>query len=116
MKIKVLLAIAFCLITLEGIAFSGNGNSTEGKFLIASQENSQVELYVTSWCPYCRKAIDFFRSKGIYYVVYDVERDENAARRKKELDPRNGVPFAVVNGVKIHGYSPEAYQKALDQR
>jgi glutaredoxin len=116
MKIKVLLTIVFCLITIAGVVFSGTSSSTKNTFLIASQGNSQVELYVTSWCPYCRKAIDFFRSKGIYYVVYDVERDESAARRKKELDPRNGVPFAVVNGVKIHGYSPEAYQKVLDQK
>jgi glutaredoxin len=114
MKIKIL--IAFCLITIQGVAFSENSSLAKGAFLIAAQENAQVELYVTSWCPYCRKAIDFFRSKGIYYTVYDIERDENAARRKKELDPRNGVPFAVVNGVKIHGFSPEAYQKALDQK
>jgi glutaredoxin len=73
-----------------------------------------VELYVTSWCPYCRQAIDFFRSRGINYVVYDIEQDDNAARRKKELDPRKGVPFAVINGVKIHGFSEEAYLKALN--
>jgi len=115
MKIKILLAIV-CLITIAGVAFSGNSSSPEGTFLIASQERGQVELYVTSWCPYCRKAIDFFRAKGIYYVVYDIERDENAARLKNELDPRKGVPFAVINGVKIHGFSPEAYQKALEQK
>jgi len=115
MKIKIVLAIALCLMAIAEIASSENSSSAEGKFLVSLQETNQVELYVTSWCPYCRQAIDFFRSRGIYYVLYDIERDDNAARRKKELDPRKGVPFAVINGVKIHGFSEEAYKKALKQ-
>lgn len=73
----------------------------------------KVELYVTSWCPYCKKAEAFFRSQGIPFTVYDVEKDSRAARRKNELDSRNGVPFAVINGQKIHGYSEAAYRQAL---
>lgn len=115
MKIRIVLAIALCLMALEGISFSGNISSPGDKFLASLQETNQVELYVTSWCPYCRQAIDFFRSRGIYYVVYDIERDDDAARRKKELDPRKGVPFAVINGIKIHGFSEAAYLKALNQ-
>ncbi len=115
MKIKVVLAIAICLTAIGGITFSGNSSLAEDKFFVSLQETKQVELYVTSWCPYCRKAIDFFRSRGIYYVLYDIERDDNAARRKTELDPRKGVPFAVINGIKIHGFSEKAYLKALNQ-
>jgi glutaredoxin len=115
MKIKIVLAIALCLMALEGITFSGNGNSAENNLLVSLQKTAQVELYVTSWCPYCRQAIDFFRPRGIYYALYDIERDDNAARRKNELDPRKGVPFAVINGIKIHGFSEDAYLKALNQ-
>ncbi len=78
-----------------------------------SVKSQRVELYVTSWCPYCKNAKDFFRSKGIPVTVYDIEKDKKAAARKKKLDARSGVPFAVVNGVKIHGYSPEQYTEAL---
>lgn len=74
----------------------------------------KVELYVTSWCPYCKKAENFFRSQGIPFTVYDIEKDQNAARRKNQLDTRKGVPFAVVNAQKIHGFSEEAYRQALD--
>jgi len=73
----------------------------------------KVELYVTSWCPYCKKALSFFRSQGIPVTVYDIEKDSAAARRKSQLDNRNGVPFAVVNGQKIHGYAEAAYRNAL---
>lgn len=115
MRIKIVLAIALCLLATKGIAFSGNSSSSEDSLLVSLQDTKQVELYVTSWCPYCRQAMDFFKSRGIYFALYDIERDENAASRKKELDPRKGVPFAVINGVKIHGFSQDAYLKALNQ-
>lgn len=74
---------------------------------------NSVELYTTSWCPYCKKAIHYFQSKGIAYTVYDIEADKQAAARKKKLDGRGGVPFAVINGKKIHGFSANAYEAAL---
>ncbi len=113
MKIKTVLAIALCLLATAGVTFFDTSCRAEDKLLALIYESDHVELYVTSWCPYCRQAIDFFRSRGINCVVYDIERDDNAARRKKELDPRKGVPFAVINGVKIHGFSENAYLKAL---
>lgn len=75
---------------------------------------NQIELYVTSWCPYCNQAKDYFRTKGIKIKVYDIEKDRKAAARKKKLDKSGrGVPFAVVNGKRISGYSPGQYSKAL---
>lgn len=78
-----------------------------------SVEENQVELYVTSWCPYCKQAEQFFQSKGISYRLYDIEQDAQAAARKKQLDGKGGVPFAMVNGTAIHGYSPQRYTNAL---
>ena len=76
----------------------------------------QVELYVTSWCPYCKKAEAFFREQGIPFTAYDVEKDSAAARRKEELDSSKGVPLAIINGQKIHGYSESAYREALKKK
>lgn len=76
----------------------------------------QVELYVTSWCPYCKKAEEFFRAQGIPFIAYDIEKDSSAARRKEQLDSRGGVPFAIINGQKIHGYSEGAYREALQKK
>jgi len=80
----------------------------------ANRTNQKVELYTTSWCPYCERARDFFRSRGIPFTEYDIEKDKNAAARKKQLDKRNGVPFAVINGRGIHGFSAAAYKRALE--
>lgn len=82
----------------------------------AEIRRTQVELFVTDWCPYCAKAKQFFRSRNIPYTAYDIEKDRSAALRKNQLDNRNGIPFAVINGQKVHGFSPEAYEKALKVR
>ena len=94
-----------------------SGGRSSGEAI--NQEESQqrrmheVELFVTSWCKYCKKARRFFKSRGIPVTEYDIEKDSEAALRKKKLDSRRGVPFAVINGHRIHGYLPSAYEKAL---
>lgn len=78
-----------------------------------ASQNQEVVLYTTSWCPYCTKARNFFQSRNIPFTEYDVEKDPEAAARKRELDPKRGVPFAIINGHHIHGYSESAYEQAL---
>ena len=80
---------------------------------MAAQTRPKVELYVTSWCGYCKKAKAFFRSRGIRFVEYDVERNPAAARRMSRMTASSGVPFVVINGYRIQGYSEAAYKKAL---
>lgn len=73
----------------------------------------KVELFTTSWCPYCDMAREFFRSKGIPFTEYDIEKDRSAALRKMQLDRGKGVPFVLINGQGISGFSKEAYERAL---
>lgn len=72
-----------------------------------------VEIYETSWCGYCIKAKNFFRSRGIKFKAYDIEKDKGAARRMMALTRRRAVPFVVINGQPIQGYSEQAYTQAL---
>ena len=72
-----------------------------------------VEIYETSWCGYCKKAKDFFRSRGIDFVTFDIEKDQQAAARMRTFTNRRAVPFVVINGQGISGYSVAAYEKAL---
>ena len=76
----------------------------------------QVEMFATSWCGYCRKAREFFQSRGIPFVEYDIEADAAAAQRKREIDTYPGVPLVVINGKLIHGFAPQAYEQALQGR
>ena len=77
---------------------------------------ADVELFITRWCPWCKKALAFFRSQDVTMRVYDIEKNMRAAKRKRKLDRNRGVPFALVKGVAIHGYDEAAYRRALARR
>jgi len=83
---------------------------------VKESQTPRVELFTTSWCPYCKQARSFFQSRGIPFTEYDIEKDPKAALRKRQLDAREGVPLAVINGQPIHGYSELAYRKALGEK
>ena len=78
-----------------------------------SESGPSVELYVTSWCTYCHKAKTFFRSKGIEFTEYNIDKDEAAAQRMLSHTQSRAVPFAIINGRMIQGYSIAAYERAL---
>jgi glutaredoxin len=113
--------------TQEGDVYTQENNSTKhensnnsSNLTDTVQKNTwvkkpKVELYITSWCPWCKKAKAFFRSRGIAFVEYDIEKDKEAARRKAQIDRQQGVPFAVINGIGINGYNETAYINALKQ-
>jgi glutaredoxin len=105
MKIKLLLATLATLLLSSPILATS--------IPVGIGKTPQVEVFTTSWCPYCTKATNFLRANGISFVEYDVERDAKAAQRLYELTGRGGVPFAIIDGQKIQGWSEDAYKRAL---
>lgn len=79
----------------------------------AAKTQPKVELFVTSWCGYCKKAKAYLQKKGIKFTAYDIEKDLRAARRKDSLTSRKGVPFALIGNQKVTGFSELAYERAL---
>ncbi len=71
-----------------------------------------VEMYVTDWCGYCKKAQNYMKSKGIPYVAYDIEKDNAANKRHQELGGR-GVPLIIIGSNKMSGFSPETLEYYL---
>ena len=69
-------------------------------------QNITIELYTTSWYPYCKDARNFFRSRGISFTEYNIEKDQEAARRKNDLDGGRGVPFVVICDQKSADFPP----------
>lgn len=87
---------AFLVVAAAGERFSGT-----------------VEIYVTSWCGYCKQALEYMNSRGIPYVAYDIEKDDAARRRHRELGGR-GVPLIVVGSKVMPGFSPELLEDYLN--
>ena len=72
-----------------------------------SATSGTVEVFMTSWCGYCKKMVRFLNEKGIPYTAYDIEKDSAAAQTYQELGGR-GVPVVRIGSHVVHGYSPDA--------
>ena len=78
----------------------------------AAKSSLKVEIFVTSWCPYCRKLESFLKQNQIDYARYDVEKDAKGAEEFERLGGE-GVPLVRVGKNVIHGYDPEGIIAAL---
>jgi glutaredoxin len=74
-----------------------------------------VRLYTTSWCPHCTRAKKWLTAQHVEYAELDVEHDDWARREHRKLSPRGTVPTFDAYGEVVPGFSPEAYQSALQR-
>jgi glutaredoxin 3 len=59
----------------------------------------QIELYTTAGCPYSEAAREDLEWRGVHFIEYDVERDEEARGRMLELTGGNRtVPVIFEEG------------------
>ena len=72
-----------------------------------------VEIYVTSWCGYCRQAQSYMKSRGIPFIAYDIEKDQAAKQRHRQLGGR-GVPLIIIGSHRMSGFSEEAFEYYLN--
>ena len=79
----------------------------------AIAQNAKVEIFVTSWCPYCSKLEKFLQKSQIEYTRYDVDADAKARDLFESLGG-SGVPMSRVGKKVIHGYDPAEIIAALD--
>lgn len=79
-----------------------------------SKGGVKVEVYLTSWCGYCKKLVRFLNEKGIPYTAYDIEEGEAAASAYRGLGGR-GVPVVRVGSHVVYGYDPDAVLGYLNE-
>ena len=75
---------------------------------------SQLVMYATSWCGYCRKARAHLASKGVAYREVDIEASAANNQEFKAYGGR-GVPFFVKGGRTMRGFSAEGLDRFLAQ-
>lgn len=69
-----------------------------------------VVMYATSWCPYCKKARNYFRDNGIAYTEYDIEKDAHAKQMYDRFGGR-GVPVIFVGQKRMDGFSVSNFEQ-----
>ena len=75
---------------------------------------AKVEVYTTSYCPYCIRAKSLLKSKGVAFEEIDVTRDSTLREKMTELSGgRHSVPEIFINGKIVGGYDE---LRALDEQ
>ncbi len=72
--------------------------------------SDKVVMYSTSKCGYCKKAKRYFKSKGIAYVSYDVNKSRTGKRDFKRLRG-TGVPIIIVGDKRMNGFSESRFDR-----
>jgi len=62
-----------------------SGLVTENKQGLRKDRDVQVAMYMTDWCPYCKKAGKFIKSLGVHSTEYNIEKDESRKNEMKSL-------------------------------
>lgn len=79
---------------------------------------SDVIVYVTSWCGYCRKTRALLTARKVFFTEKDIEKDPEAS---KELALKaaaagvkpQGVPVLDIKGKLILGFDQQAIEAAI---
>jgi len=66
---------------------------------------ARVQMYMTTWCGYCRRAEALLTAKGIPYEAIDVGGDAAFRHRLLALTGGRTVPQILIDGEPIGGYS-----------
>jgi len=64
-----------------------------------------VLLYTMSWCPYCQRAKQLLREKGVQWREIDIEADPVHRRTMMDASGRKTVPQIFINGTHVGGSS-----------
>ncbi len=62
-----------------------------------------IEIYTKSWCPFCTKAKQLLKRKGLSYQEFDVAADEARLAEMISRSRRRTVPQIFINGLHLGG-------------
>jgi len=74
---------------------------------------SDVKVYSTPTCPYCKKAKEWLDSNGIKYENIDVSSNAKYADEMIKKSGQRGVPVIDIDGKIIVGYDIGEMKKSL---
>lgn len=63
----------------------------------------RIEIYTKSYCPFCQRAKELLRIKGVPFTEHDVTTDPLREREMRERSGRTTVPEIFVDNVLLGG-------------
>jgi glutaredoxin 3 len=75
---------------------------------------AKVEVYTTTYCPFCTRAKNLLKGKGVAFDEIDVTDDDELQEKMIEMSGgRRTVPQIFINGKIVGGFDE---LKALDDQ
>ena len=114
---SILIAVALLFLTSPDLLRAqqsriGDAVSLDPFVPAAHPQITKIEIFVTSWCPYCKALERFLQANELNYIRYDIEQDPQA----KAIHDRygSGVPVTIINGKTVlQGFDKFALSEAL---
>jgi len=63
----------------------------------------RIEIYTKSYCPFCQRAKELLRIKGVPFIEHDITTDPLREREMRERSGRATVPEIFVDDVLLGG-------------
>ncbi|MBI5126004.1 MAG: glutathione S-transferase N-terminal domain-containing protein [Planctomycetes bacterium] len=73
-----------------------------------------IKIYTTPTCPYCLKAKDYFKKKGVQYKEYNVAQDKGAREEMIRISGGRSVPVIVAGEEVMIGFDQTRIEKILE--
>ena len=67
---------------------------------------TSVQMYTARWCGDCRRAKMWLDEHDIPYTSVDISLEENAGELLERQTGKRGIPYLVLDGEWIRGYTP----------
>ena len=81
---------------------------------VSAGGSPEVVLYMTSTCPWCKRAETYLEQHGLSHVDKNVDEDESARAEYLQLTGgRPGVPVLVVGDRWMQGWNPQSLESLL---
>ena len=66
-------------------------------------DGAHIEMYTTSWCPYCERARALLRTKGVAFEEISIEAEPAQREVMIRRSGQRSVPQIFINGAPIGG-------------
>ena len=67
-------------------------------------DDNSVVVYITQRCPFCVRAINLLKNKGVGYKEIDIENDRQLREEMEQKAKRKTVPQIFIGDVHVGGY------------
>jgi len=74
---------------------------------------SQVKLYTSPTCTYCKAVKKYFEEHQVEYEEFDISQDMAKAQQLVDMTRQTGVPVTEVDGEFIIGFDKRKLASAL---